>query len=95
MQTRAVKVVCDVHCEWNEVPPRYRLYVNDELFMERTYIWKDFYLEEAIPIEAPPGMYQIRYELVGNPSATLKIKNARIEYGNGVLYKHQRLEIFP
>jgi len=42
----------NLFCEWHKVPPAYRLYLNDELLTERTYIWKaghrdpcDFYLE--------------------------------------------------
>jgi|688.fasta_scaffold18815_8 hypothetical protein len=93
MKTHAVSVHCDVICEWKNAPPRYRLFVNNELFMERTFIWTDHYLEEVIPIEAPPGNYQIRYELLGSPDDSLRIKNARVHSGPGVLHKNLRLEI--
>lgn len=95
MKTRAARVVCEVHCEWNQIPPKYRLFVNDELFVERTYIWKDFYLDEDIPIEAPPGIYQIRYELLGDSGCSIKIKNVRVEGQSLVMHKHLRLEILP
>lgn len=55
----------DVDCEWHDKPPRYRLWVNDELFTERTWIWRDDYLEETVAVHAPPGTYNIRYELIG------------------------------
>lgn len=69
-----IQVQYDVDCEWTSAPPRYRLYVNNELFTERTWIWKNQYLEETIPINAPAGDYVIRYEIVGN---------GRIEASNG------------
>ena len=92
MKTKAVKVAVDVHCEWTGEPPRYRLYVNKELFTERTWIWKEFYLEELIQIEAPPGKYMIDYQLLGQ-DAVLRTKNARVESGSAVMHKHMVLEI--
>jgi hypothetical protein len=93
MQTKYVRVLCDVHCNWVENPPRYRVFVNDELFTERTWIWQDFYLEEALQIEAPPGEYHIMFQLIDNSGAELKVKNARIDEGPAVMHKHLRLEI--
>ena len=29
----------NLFCEWQKAPPAYRLYVDDELLTERTYIW--------------------------------------------------------
>jgi hypothetical protein len=60
MKTQFVKVVFDVHCQWSDIPPRYRCYVEDELFGERTWTWHGVYLEEAFQIQAPPGRYKIR-----------------------------------
>lgn len=93
MKTQFVKVVHDVHCKWSGEPPRYRCYVEDELFAERTWIWDNIYLEEALQIQAPPGQYKIRYELVDPELAELKVKNARIEAGSAVMHKHGILEI--
>ena len=51
MQTEFVMAVCDVYVKWKQGdPPRYRCYVNDELFTERSWIWREQYLEEYIPI---------------------------------------------
>lgn len=86
MSTESVLVVCDVYIKWKgEEPPRYRCYVNDELFTERTWIWHDQYLEEWIPIEAPAGHYQVRYELLDTERAKLKVHNLRIESGPAVI----------
>lgn len=87
MRTQYVRVLCDVHCDWQGTPPRYRAYLNDELFTERTWIWNDVYLEEAFQIEAPPGKYTLRYELVDADSAKLKVKNMRVDKGNADIHK--------
>ena len=65
MGTEFVSAVCDVHIKWKGgPPPRYRCYVNDELFTERTWIWTDQYLEENLQIQAEPGHYVVRFELL-------------------------------
>jgi hypothetical protein len=81
MQTEFVIAVADINCEWSGEPPRYRCYVNNELFTERTWIWKDVYLEEALQILAEPGRYHIRYELVDADNATLTANNYKITLG--------------
>lgn len=78
-----VQVLCDVACEWEGLPPTYRLYVNDELFAERTWNWdSDYYLEEMIQVEAEPGKYRIHYELVPPHLARLTVNNFRVEHGS-------------
>ena len=81
MTAEHVMVKCDVYCDWKDQPPVYRLFVNSELFAERTYIWQQQYLEELIPIYAEPGKYEIRYELVPPSQAKLQIKNLRVDSG--------------
>lgn len=82
MTQQFVKVVADVHCDYETGQlPIYRLYVNNELFTERTWIWENVYLEEMIPISAEPGDYEIRYELVPGTSAGLNIQNLRVAEG--------------
>ena len=93
METRFVKAVFDIDCEWAGLPPIYRIYVNDELFTERTWIWTDSYLEEILQIESPPGQCRIRLESVGPDLAQFSIRNHRIEYGSGRWIDHEYLEI--
>ena len=50
MTKQFVQVLADVNCEWEGLAPTYRLYVDDELFAERTWRWTDSYLEEIIQI---------------------------------------------
>lgn len=81
MRTEFVLALTDVCCDWSGEPPRYRCYVNDELFTERTWIWTEHYLEEQLQILAEPGQYNIRYELVDVENAKLTANNYRITHG--------------
>ena len=97
MEKHFVRVLADVDCEWEGLKPIYRVYVNDELFAERTWRWTDCYLEEAFELAANPGEYTIKYELVPPHLATLTVSNMRIEYGpanleNNVLRIHDETE---
>jgi len=86
MSQNFVKIIADVHCDCAlDQRPIYRLYVNDELFTERTWIWDNVYLEETIPISAEPGDYVIRYELVPGTSAGLNIQNLRVAEGSATI----------
>jgi hypothetical protein len=93
MQKESVIVVADVNVKWAENPPRYRCYVNDELFTERTWTWTDQYLEEIIPIYAEPGAYHVRYELVDPESAEIQIRNFRIENGSATIDQKGHVQI--
>ena len=83
MKPEFITVLCDVYCQCGDTETRYRVYVNNELFAERTWIWRDVYLEEMLQINAAPGDYTIRYELVDgyNNNAGLKIRNMRVTHG--------------
>ena len=86
MTQQFVRVLADVHCDCAvDQRPIYRLYVNDELFTERTWIWENVYLEEVIPILAEPGDYVVRYELVPGTTAGLNIQNLRVAEGSATI----------
>ena len=91
MGLQSVQFEYEVHCNWTGTPPVYRLYVNDELFSERTYIWHDKYLEEIESIEAPPGDYVVRYELHGN--GKLIAKNPKVTIGTAEFVDNNTLRI--
>jgi len=78
-----IRVLCDVECTWTGPEPVYRVYVDDELFAERTWRWQDAYLEEMLQIEAEPGEYVISYELVNAPGATIRVLRMQVDYGPG------------
>jgi len=83
MTRHFVKVLFDVYCEWQGPAPDYRVYVNGELFTERTFNFTDAYLEEMLQIEAPEGNYRINCELVTQGLAKLRMENMRVEFGPG------------
>ena len=93
MRTEFVMALTDINCDWSGEPPRYRCYVNDELFTERTWIWTENYLEEQLQILATPGQYQIRYELVDTDNATLTPDNYRIAHGPASVDLNGRITI--
>lgn len=94
MQSEFIIAIADVHCKWTGEHPRYRCYVNDELFTERTWIWRDAYLEEEIQILAPAGNYVVRYELVDSSNARLKIRNLRIKTGPAIVNTQGIVQIY-
>ena len=83
MQTYFVRVECDVTAKVHAQPLRYRAYVNNELFAERTWIWTDSYLEENFQIQAAPGVYPIRFETVDEANGRIKVRNHRVIAGPG------------
>ena len=93
MTKKFVCVLADVHCDWEGLDPVYRVYVNDELFAERTWQWSDSYLEEMLQIEAEPGKYQLRWELVPPHLAQLHVKNVRVSQGPANIKNNTLLRI--
>jgi len=81
MAKQFIRVLYNIDCEWESFEPIYRTYVNDELFAERVWRWTDQYLEELLQIEAEPGEYVIRHELVPPHLATLSVTDMRVDYG--------------
>ena len=81
MAKQFIRLLCDINCEWESFQPIYRTYVNNELFAERQWRWTDSYLQELLQIEAEPGEYTIRHELVPPHLATLNVTNMRVEHG--------------
>ena len=94
MEKKFVRVLADVNCDWEGLSPIYRVYVNDELFAERTWIWTDQYLEENLQIEAEPGNYDLRWELVPPCLAKLTVDNVRVEYGPASIKDNNLLRIY-
>lgn len=93
MKKRFVKVQCEVYCQgWTE-PPVYRAFVNDELFAERTWIWRDQHLEEIFQIKCKPGMYRIRYELLPGTQASIQQLNWQVLDGTAFIDSSGNLEV--
>jgi len=94
MDTKFVKVLFDLECDWEAFEPEYRVYVNDELFAERTYRCKHpEYLTEMLQVEGEPGKYNINLEVLGPQQSEFKISNVRIDYGPGNILSDLQFEI--
>ena len=93
MTKKFVRVLADVHCDWEGLNPIYRVYVNNELFAERTWRWTSEYLEEMLQIEAEPGTYTLRWELVPPCLAELTVQNVRVDFGPGNIKNNTLLRI--
>lgn len=93
MDNRFVHLSSRIDCDWGEESPAYRLYVNDELFSERTWIWRDDCLEENIIVYAEPGDYAIRYELVEPHTASLIIGSLTVVEGLGEVIDNENFRI--
>ena len=88
MNRQSVVVRADVSVAWQGDPPNYRIYVGNEMFTERTWIWQEQYLEEMLVVNAPPGNYDLRWELVPPAQGKIEVTNIRIEHG----LDHARIE---
>jgi len=95
MNKKFVRVLADIDCTWEGLDPTYRVYVNDELFTERTWRWTNCYLQENLQIEAEPGKYNLRWELVPPHLAQLQVCNVRVEHGEAEIANGNTLSIAP
>ena len=93
MTKQFVRILSNIDCEWEGLSPIYRLYVNNELFSERTWIWTDSKLEENLQIEAEPGDYTLRYELLTPNLASLKIGNLTVAHGSAEIIDNTHFRI--
>ena len=61
-----LRIEVDVLCDWQTDPQAYRLYVDDDLYTERTYIWRNphNWVREILVAELNPGEHSIRIESV-------------------------------
>ena len=94
MNRKFVRVLADVYCDWEGLAPNYRVYVNDELFAERTWVWTKEYLEEMLQIEVLPGEYNIRFELVPPHLAQIEVKKILVDRGPGTMIDNHTLKVY-
>jgi hypothetical protein len=93
VKTVFVKAQFDLDCDWEGLPPVYRIYVNNELFTERTWDYVDQYLQEMLQIEAPPGRYRIRLEGLRPNLAKFRMSNHCILHGPAEWVGERDIEI--
>lgn len=89
-----VQVTADIRCSGNvDQQPAYRLYVNDELFTERTWRWDvNTYINESIVIIGKPGTYEFRVDCC-HANNEFKLRNLRVEDGCARVVDSRRVEI--
>jgi len=92
MSKQSVQISYDVHCDWAGPPPRYRLYVENELFVERTFNFVQSYLNEVIPIDAEPGDYVIKYEMI-DANGHIAANNPQVISGPAEFIAHNVVRI--
>jgi hypothetical protein len=94
MEKEFVKVTFDVYCESRGKNPVYRVYVNDELFTERSWVFSDTqYLREMLQISAPPGEYNIEIDNLGREANQFKIRNLSAEFGPVTIVNRRKFAI--
>jgi len=54
----------DVHCHWSENPPIYRIYVDKDMIVERTFGWPgyDVFIQENLVCDLRPGVHCVKIE---------------------------------
>ena len=90
----AVQMRIDVHhtkIGRNE-DPKYRLFINDELFSERCYRFEsDMYITEQLFVVKTPGVYNIKIESLGGFS--YKLRNLRCTYGTAEVINNEMFKL--
>ena len=96
----AVTVAYDLYMDWRHQPPRYRTWVDDQLFLERTFTWEHCYVEDrvTVSVQAPKTagqqtQHDIRVELLDPEQARLTTVNWRVLSGPGVVDQQGRLYV--
>jgi len=89
-----IKLRFDVRCDLQGFPPEYRIYVNNELFTERTFNYSaGTYLKEMLQINAAPGVYEFRLERLEPSIGEFTVSNPCIELGDAVIIDENKFEI--
>jgi len=73
-------IVLDVHCSGiHSNDPVYRVYVDDELLTERTWVWPahEIYIKEHIEVDIDPGKHIVKIHNC-SPDNSLKFKNVTV-----------------
>jgi hypothetical protein len=83
-------IALDVYCSNSGGEPIYRIYVNDDLLTERTWIWTtyDTYIRENIEVDIDPGTHRLSIEKLKD-SVKFIAKNLTVD-GNLVQIHNQQ-----
>ena len=66
----------DVYCTWSDSPPVYRIYVDNDLITERTFVWPSYkaFIREHLICNIDEGLHRIRVENTGS-HGVFKLEN--------------------
>ena len=56
-----VTLTADVYCNRGEGEPSYRIYVDDDLLTERSWVWPayEIFIQENIEVDVEPGAHRL------------------------------------
>jgi len=92
--TDFTKVSFNLFCKWTNNPPSYRIYVNHEMFNERTYSYAGTqFLQEILQLHAPPGTYKIKIEPLDK--GKFWTRDLKSVVGNVKIIDNETFEILP
>lgn len=79
---KEVYITVDIYCKWDVEPQAYRVYVDDDLLTERTYLWRntDQYVQENIIINVEPGQHCFKLEPVNKDFTGFSTRNFTINH---------------
>jgi hypothetical protein len=77
---KTVHVTFTLLCDWQDVPPVYRLYVDDELLTERTYSFKntDLTIQESMPLKISTGPHYLHVVNVYPERGTFTVTDLKV-----------------
>lgn len=75
-----LRIEVDVYCDWQTEPQAYRLYINNDLFTERTYIWRNpnQWVREILIAGLESGEHTITLEPVNSEFRGFRLLNFAI-----------------
>lgn len=58
---KITEISFDLLCDWDDQPPVYRIYADDDLLTERSYIWRNeqSHVRENVIVSLDPGQHRI------------------------------------
>lgn len=68
-----------LYCDWVDLPQTYRVYFNDELMTERTYIWENdsHVLQERLSVATDSNRATITIQRIGQLDGDMWVKGIK------------------
>jgi hypothetical protein len=78
---KSVAVQFDLYCNWSQKEPVYRVYVDNDLITERTFVWPGYqhYIRENFMIAVKHGEHNIKIENLNPDTAKFTVKRVRVD----------------